>query len=135
MMNIDYEMIFVENIVMKDKRKRLKYELANKKKRKDAIGRFCHNSIQYINQDKIIIKSCDLDVREISGIIKQYTSETQCYLISWDDETDGRIHNLEQALDLIYEEGMASILILEKVVVIKEEQESGAPMKYILRVN
>lgn len=63
-------------------------------------------------------------------MIKKYTPEKRCYLISWNIDIDGKFLDKEEVLNKILEEGMALIVIFKNLVIIKEEQ--GFSMKYIL---
>lgn len=61
-MNIEYEKIFINLL---KKRTRLEYELSNIRKRKNAIGRFCHTTREYIEASWII---CEGNKISIGGL-------------------------------------------------------------------
>ncbi len=102
-----------------------------KGKRKNAIGRFCHTSLQYLDDSKILIKGKTVTEQEIKNVVKK-NIDKEWYLISWDENFDGETYEIEKALDIIINMGMASIMICGDYAIVIEEQENGAPNKYIL---
>lgn len=134
-MNSEYEKIFVNKFISKNKRSRIEYELSNSKKRKNAIGRFCHNSLNYLEESKIIFSGNSITVYELNALIKKYTQEKICYLISWDSDIDGVFLEREKALNEIIGAGMASIMVFKNLLVIETEQEQGGAIKYVLFSN
>lgn len=111
------------------------YELSSTKKRKNAIGRFCHNSLNYLEESKIIFSGNSISIYELNTLIKKYTKEKNCYLISWDNGIDGIFLEREDALNEIIGAGMASIMVFTNLLVIETEQEQGAAIKYVLFSN
>ncbi len=130
-MNYEIEKEFVNNFIIKNRRERLLFELKSAKKRKNAIGRFCHTSLQYLDDSKILIKGKTVTEQEIKNIVKK-NIDKEWYLISWDENFDGETYEIEKALDIIINMGMASIMICGDYAIVIEEQENGAPNKYIL---
>ena len=131
-MNNKFELEFINNYITKNKRERILYELASKKKRKNAIGRFCHNTSEYIDETKIVYKGNTISVYELENLIKKYTNDKEGYLISWDSDIDGSILSIENALNEVIGKGMASIVVFSNVILIETEQEQGAAIKYVL---
>lgn len=131
-MIIEYEKSFLSKFIKKNKRPRLEYELLNLKKRKNAIGRFCHTSKDYVEVSKIIYEGNKITISSLNNLIKKYTQEKNCYLISWYTEIDGILIDLNKALEITIGAGMPSILIFKNLVVIETEQEQGAAIKYVL---
>lgn len=134
-MNSEYEKTFVDKFISKNKRARIEYELSHTKKRKNAIGRFCHDSLNYLEESKIIFSGNSITVHELNALIKKYTQEKSCYLISWDSDIDGGFLEREKALNKIIGAGMASIMVFKNLLVIETEQEQGAAIKYVLFSN
>lgn len=131
-MNSEYEKKFVTKFIIKNKRQRIEYELTNIKKRKNAISRFCHNSLSYIDESKIVYSGNSITIHELNKLMNEYTKEKQCYLISWNSDIDGDFLEREMALNAIIGGGMASIMVFENLIVIETEQELGAAIKYVL---
>lgn len=131
-MNNKFELEFINNYITKNKRERILYELTSKKKRKNAIGRFCHNTLEYIDKTKIVYKGNTISVYELENLIKKYTKDKEGYLISWDSDIDGSILPIENALNEVIGKGMASIVVFSNVILIETEQEQGAAIKYVL---
>lgn len=125
------EKAFVNNFIVKTRRERLFFELRSDKKRKNAIGRFCHISSQYLDDSKILIKSKTITRQEIKDIINKYI-DREWYLISWDENFDGKVYKAEEALNIIMNMGMAAIMFCGDYAIVIEEQEKGAPDKYVL---
>ena len=131
-MNNKFELEFINNYITKNKRERILYELTSKKKRKNAIGRFCHNTLEYIDKTKIVYEGNTISVYELENLIKKYTKDKEGYLISWDSDIDGSILPIENALNEVIGKGMASIVVFSNVILIETEQEQGAAIKYVL---
>ena len=56
------------------------------------------------------------------------------YVISWDEDLDGKSMNIDCAMNKAIDSGMATILVVGNVVFIKTEQEDGAAKSYILKI-
>ncbi|MBD5134784.1 MAG: hypothetical protein HDT39_02285 [Lachnospiraceae bacterium] len=69
-MNNKFELEFVNNYIAKGKRERILYELTSKKKRKNAISRFCHNTLEYIDKNKVVYAGNSISVNELEKLIK-----------------------------------------------------------------
>lgn len=134
-MNKEYEKNFVNKFIIKNKRDRLFFELSSPYKRKHAVGRFCHNTIDYVDERKIVYRGNTLKKNDLIKMLASYSNESQGYIISWNDNIDGEFIGVEEAISKIEEEGMASIFILNNVIFIKTEQEQGEALKYILHSN
>lgn len=131
-MNMEYEKIFISNFIKKNKRARIEYELLNIKKRRNAIGRFCHTSKEYIENSKIIYEGNKITISELKKFVIKYTQEKKCYLISWNLDIDGSFMDPESALNVIIGAGMPSIMVFKNLIIIETEQEQGAAIKYVL---
>ncbi len=123
---------FIDNFIKKNKRERVLYELSNPRKRKDAIGRFCHNTLEMIDEKKIIYCGKHITIEELKKFINDSSKGEMCYVISWDEEFDGKSVKPSVALEHMISSGMAVVIIFTRLIIIKEEQEVGAPIKYVL---
>ena len=74
-MNNEYEKNFISKFIKKNKRPRIEYELANINKRKNVLSRFCHNSLDYLEESKVIFSGNSITIQEINTLIKKYTQE------------------------------------------------------------
>ena len=134
-MNNKFELEFVNNYITKGKRERLLYELTSKKKRKNAISRFCHNTLAYIDKNKVVYEGNTISVYELEKLIKKYSKNKEGYVISWESDIDGRILPIDNAINEVIGNGMASIVIFSNVILIETEQEQGAAIKYVLALD
>ena len=123
---------FIDNFIKKNKRERVLYELSNPRKRKDAIGRFCHNTLEIIDEKKLIYSGKTITLEELKKYINDSSKGEMCYVISWDEEFDGKCVEPGAALEHMTSSGMAVVIIFTGLIIIKEEQEVGAPTKYVL---
>ena len=126
---MEIEESFIRKYIKKQRRDRIYYELTNTKKRKDAIGRFCHNAEDFLDRRKITYQGTDM--AEGIELINRF-SEKECYTISWDDEIDGGVYPALEAIDKINAVGMASIAIFENFCIVKTEQEQGPAEIFLL---
>lgn len=131
-MNNEYEINFVNKFIVKNKRERILYELSSNKKRKNVIGRFCHDSLVYIDESKIVYKGNTISNSELESLVINYTFDKMCYVIAWNSDIDGRFLEREYAINEVIGNGMASIIVFENVIIIESEQEQGAATKYVL---
>lgn len=135
-MDISLEEKFVQTFCEKRIRDRLIFELKNTKKRKDAIGRFCHDIDNLIKQPYILQTSNKWTSDDIISIIHNISKSNRCYIIAFDEDIDGKNTSLADGIKECFYRGMATINIIdEKTAIIKSEQSFGASQKYILHVN
>lgn len=131
---MDYETVFVKNFIQNRLQERIIYELNSKKKRLNAISRFCHNTLDIINQDAIFLQSNKITTNQTIKSIESLTSSNFGYVISYDSDIDKQIFSIESSIEEVFYRGMAQIIIFDKnICLIKEEQVFGSPMKYILK--
>ena len=130
-MNAQLEEKFVKSCIVRDKRERMLFELQGKRRR-DAIGRFCHNA------DDIIMKSAVLEAgNDISGAIcsrVKMAKDRQCYVISYYEDMDGCSMDKDMALEKTIGRGMPSVLVFSDFCIVETEQDIGASVKYILKL-
>ena len=127
----EIEKLFVERYIKKIKQDRLLFELSGKKRQK-GIGRFCHNTEDIINTERIVYSGNSLLSDDILKIVKQYKVMEPCYIIAYNKELDQQCISLADALNLILGNGMPAIIICDDLVIIETEQCYGTPFRYIL---
>lgn len=127
----EIEKSFVERFIKKAKQDRLLFELSGKK-RQDGVGRFCHNTEDIINTERIAYSGYSLFPNEILKISKQYKGTESCYIIAYNKELDKKRISLVDALNLVLGNGMAALIICDDFVIIETEQCLGMPFRYIL---
>lgn len=129
-MNIEIEKRFVKEYIKNNRRDRISFELNNTQKRKNAIGRFCHNAADYLDTSKIIYKGTSL--KQGMDLLNAFNSK-ECYLISFDDDIDGKVLAATEAMESIESNGMASIAIFTEFCAIKTEQSVGPAEVFFLK--
>ena len=127
----EIEKSFVKRFIKKTKQDRLLFELSGKN-RQHGIERFCHNTEDLIDTERIAYSGNNLFLDEILRIIKQYKVPESCYIIACQKELDKKHVSFEDALGLVLGNGMAAIIICNDFAVIETEQYSGTPFRYIL---
>ena len=127
----EIEKSFVKRFIKKTKQDRLLFELSGKK-RQHGIERFCHNTEDLIDTERIAYSGNNLFLDEILRIIKQYKVPESCYISACQKELDKKHVSFEDALGLVLGNGMAAIIICNDFAVIETEQYSGTPFRYIL---
>lgn len=125
------EKAFVQQFVVKEKRDRLLYELSGKKRR-NGIGRFCHNAEDMLLQAKIIARGNHLYHDEIMRTAEEYGISGTWYIIAYDQNIDKKVCDLSEALELVLGNGMASVIVSGNMAIIETEQSIGTPMRYLL---
>ena len=67
----EIEKSFIECFVVKSKQDRLLFELGGKKRR-DGVGRFCHNAEEILRPEKIMMSGDCLLIQNIMEACRQY---------------------------------------------------------------
>lgn len=129
-MEKETERRFVQCFIRREKRERLLFELAGKKRR-EGIGRFCHGAEDLLMKEKII--ACGpLSIGQIRVWAEQYAPKETCYLCAYNESLDGQRVPAPAALEKALGNGMAAMLIFERLAIVETEQESGTPDRYVL---
>lgn len=131
-MNLEMEKLFVDKYIIKNRRKRILYELCKHGKRLDAISRFCHNCDMYIDERKILYRGKDITD---NMYIKKYGGAKEGYLICWDPECDMKHISVNLAIPMIRADGMCMIFISENICIVSTEQVQGAKEIVVLTCN
>lgn len=130
MIDAKIEEMFIKQFVKKRFRQRLLFELHGKKRR-DGMSRFCHNAVNLLLENTIVVdgRICKEDIKR--HLPKKLTGK-QCYIMAYNESLDGILCQFEAALDLVLGNGMAAIIIFDGFAVIETEQCSGCPDRFVL---
>ena len=129
-MERETERRFVQCFVRCEKRERLLFEL-NGKRRRQGVGCFCHGAEELLLKEKII-ESGPLGIAQIRSYVGQYAPKETCYLCAYNEALDGYRLPGPAALEKALGNGMAALLIFERLAIVETEQENGTPNRYIL---
>jgi hypothetical protein len=136
-MNKEIEEIIVKSFFAKRLQDRVMFELFSKKdKRRDALGRLCHNYTTTLREEYMFeIQPPNSDYQEIASLLKKQGAPNECYVISWNEEVDGKHLPLNEALKKVVGYGMPSIVscIEGKLAYFEAEQESGSAPRFIIK--
>lgn len=102
-----FEETLCRNFFDKRVRDRLAYELGTTKKRGEVLKKLSHTAEDYIRQTAVQTR---FEAPPELSQIRAFLKSPDCYVISL-SETDGSFSNLSAALDLLYQNGMAYMLI------------------------
>ena len=130
-MNTIIEEKFVNTFVIKDKRKRILYELSSTKKRAVALQRLYN----VLDKKLIVFESLNMSDNEVINEAKNFFEfNKECYIIS-ETTDDGNMLPFEKALKnmLSYEVNYVIIYDEKTVMVAKEYDTYGMPTKRILQ--
>ena len=110
------ETFFVQKCIKEEYQDRILYDLQSKRKRQKAITKFSH-SAGIILQNHFVKTT----ISEIQNYLFIKTNEKElCYIIS-DDNYDGKIVSVVEALEHLRKNYLTMILILKNSVIVKEE--------------
>ena len=115
-MNKQKEENFIKKYVQKNRQERLRFELTNEKKRKAALDRFSHSTLEIIDKSKIIAEMQKTN----DEIIIKHLSSNDNYVLSG-KYIDGLDMSSKAALQEINEEFGPVIVISSKCAIIKTE--------------
>ena len=120
------EKLFVEKFICKNYRDRISYELNSKKKRENAIMRFCHDIENLIDTKKIKKIYNRFDICELV----KFFNKKDCYVLSA-RFIEGKEMQAECALHYMEKESLSVIILCDPICLIKNESE-GCSTIYIL---
>ena len=120
-----HEELLIERLITHSKKERMKYLLQTKKGRKKLRNRLAHN-IEFDPRFIIKLEPGEQTINDILSILLNSGSPSNCYIISENSEIDGKLLDLEKALDEIIGSGMGSIIscIPGKLVYVEGEEAS-----------
>jgi hypothetical protein len=107
---------FIHTFIVRNRRGRLLYELADPKKRHAALDRFCHSSADLLDPKHIVCT-----VRSFKEIPAEFLNQEECVILSPDPSFDQKKMTFAQALeeaDLCFD---AMILLSKPYCAVKEE--------------
>lgn len=130
-MNEQIERAFIEKYIIKSKQDRLLFELSGKKRR-DGLGRFCHDAQALIRPERIVSSGNDIFSDDILEAAKRYGAKGTCCIMAYNNDLDGKICTLDEALETALGNGMPAIIICGDIAVVETEQCFGTPTRYIL---
>ncbi|MFJ7755918.1 hypothetical protein ACQKGI_22015 [Peribacillus muralis] len=83
----------------------------------------------------IEIPTPNSDYQEIATLLKKHGAPNHCYVISWNEEIDGKTLYLNEALKEVVGFGMPSIVscIEGSLAYFEAEQEVGSPSRFLLK--
>jgi hypothetical protein len=128
-----HEETFVQAFVDKDRRDRLLFEL--RKHRGRFVSRFNHDALKYLDSRFVTaLEPPNSDPAAILQLLQIRGAVKMCYAISSNDQIDGQILPLADALVAAVGFGMPSILSCRPglLAYIETEQVAGPPDRYIV---
>lgn len=134
-MNKEQEEIIIKSFFEKRIQKRVLFELFSSKKRKNALFRLSHNYKKTLREAYMIeITRPNSNPVEILSLLTKLGAGDTCYVISSNEDIDGKELSLRTALEHSVGFGFPSIVscIPNKLAYFEAEQEYGAPSRYIL---
>ena len=123
----------MQAFVDKDRRERLLFEL--RKHRGRFVSRFCHGALKYLDSRFVTrLEPPNSDPAAILRLLEARGATKSCYAISSNNQIDGRILPLAEALLAAVGFGMPSILSCRPglLAYIETEQEAGPPDRFIV---
>jgi hypothetical protein len=135
-MNGEYEEIIVKTFFTKRLQVRVMFELSSPKKRKEALNRLCHNYNKTLFENYMIeIPKPNSNHIEIASLLKKHGAGDSCYVISFNEEIDGKQLPLLTALEHAVGFGLPSIIscIPNELAYFESEQGYGSSSRYILK--
>ncbi len=130
-MERETERRFVQCFVRREKRERLLFELAGKKRR-EGIGRFCHGAEDLLMKEKIIA-SGPLSLSAVQSLVQRCAKGQSAYVCAYNPELDGLRVSGPEAVKGVLGNGMAAVIIFDSLVIVETEQAAGTPKRYVLR--
>ncbi|KAB7709058.1 hypothetical protein F9802_02725 [Bacillus aerolatus] len=131
-MNKEQEEIVVRSFFAKRLQERVIFELFSPKRREKALHRLNHDYKKTLREEYMMeIPKPNSSPMEIANLLKKHGAGKQCYVISFNDNIDGKELPLLTALEHAVGYGFPSIVSC--IPNFEAEQEYGAPPRYILK--
>jgi len=134
--NTEIEKIIIKSFFAKRIQDRVLFELSFTKKRKDALSRLCHTYKTTLKEEYMTaIEKPNSDPIEIAALLKKNGAGDTCYVVSWNEEIDGKELSLLTALEKAVGYGMPTIIacIPNKLAYFEAEQEVLPSPRFILQ--
>lgn len=135
-MDKEVEKIIVKAFFTKRLQDRVLFEMSSAKKRKDALSRLCHSYRTTLREEYMFdMPKTNSDPEAIAKLLKENGAGNSCYVISWDEEIDGKELPLLTALEHVVGMGMPSIIscIPDKLAYFEAEQEVLPSPRFLLK--
>lgn len=135
-MNKDIEQAIVKSFFAKRLQDRVLFELSSAKKRRDALNRLCHSYESTLREEYMVeIQKPNSNPMEIARLLKKNGASDSCYVISWDEDIDGKELSLLTALESAVGMGFPSIIscVPGKLAYFEAELEVPPPPRFILK--
>lgn len=116
---MNYIDLFITKYIKSFRKDRLIYEVNSKKKKENFINHFCHETLKYIEEKKIIFHG---KKHECFEALKAYNKENFFVLSSF--YIDGIMMDLKELELYMENEYMSIVAISDNIAIIKEEEES-----------
>ena len=111
---------------------RVFYELTSKKKRRDALSRFAHNSRDILNPSRV---SRECGCMLYSEETKEFLGCEECYCICVNKELDGTFADIDIAVETLYGYGPYILYNAEKKkVFIETEYDFSEHWVYFMNI-
>ena len=131
MMEYSTEERFVRTYIRKSRQDRLLYELTDPEKRYRGLDRFCHQSKELIDPDKILMSGKDLDgSKELEKFIKQHDED--CLILSPDSFIDNTSMKLKEAIEAALMSFDAVIILGDDFAIVFGEVGKGGRDRFLL---
>jgi hypothetical protein len=114
----------------------LQYDFSRLKRRQDALHRLNHGYKKILREKYMIeLPKPNSDPTAIDKLLKKHGAGNTCYVISFNEDIDGKELPLLTALEQAVGYGFPSIVscIPNKLAYFEAEQVYGAPPRYILK--
>lgn len=135
-LNKEIEKIIVKSFFAKRIQNRVLFELSSTKKRKDALSRLCHTYRTTLKEEYMTaIEKPNSDPVEIVALLKKNGAGDTCYVISRNEEIDGKELPMLTALEKAVGYGMPTIIacIPNKLAYFEAEQEVLPSPRFVLQ--
>jgi len=126
MSNLYYD-LFISKFIVSNRKERLKYEIDSKKRKKDFINHFCHDTLKYINIKRIIFEGQPHDFFNRFQIRNR-----EMFFVVSELYDDGKMMTVDELKLYIDNEYMSIVAISNSIAIIKEETEFNSHI-YVLQ--
>lgn len=130
-MDYSAEKYFVNTFIRKARRDRILYELTTPAKRYEGIGRFCHETEELLNPQRILMQGEDLDrKKEFQEFVRQH--EELCLILSPEFGIDEQFVSLGEAVKLAVMSLDAVLILGSSFAIVFGEPGKHGRGKYLL---
>ncbi|MGG0741462.1 hypothetical protein [Niallia taxi] len=133
-MDLNHEEQIVKGFIVKRIQDRVLFELSKKKYRDKLHSRLTNYFKTTV--DKRYIQTIEyINIPELIQLLKREGAPSQCYILSYDQEYDGKYYSLNDALEKLMFNGMPYIIscIPGKLAYFQGERELGEPVRFLFK--